>query len=465
MNRKSPYPVQSPVDYVRFQAAKSKELVFRYIDRQKKRFMGWGYGTEYMIDLSVKRLRCNPTPSISLMLSVVFALLVLLPAVAVGETPSLTKSAPITAREGSLIAYRLKVVNQGTVDVPGIRILDTLPDEVEFVQAESTPGGTFDPATGIWALPTLGTGAEDSAAALQIQALVRSGLLTDPNDTVSAINSAAFITPALPPTSTVRATTNILCSFCIDWEILAVAFNTEHRAQPPNFRETRFVLDVQVANNGPVASEGSVSATRFAVSGGGFSPSLSLEPSLPVPVSLDVGDTRTITFATNWTEGPFSTYTISWEFEVSDTSLLDPVLPNTESGSWTGDASDRDDETRCVVALAASGSYLDPHLPGVRRFRDQTLMRSRFGQMLVNWYYELSPALARRIERNETLRSVTRIVLTPVVFAIESPVLALCLLTGTLFLAFAHRNRVRRERSAGCTLTGVLPQGLFTPTR
>jgi uncharacterized repeat protein (TIGR01451 family) len=379
-----------------------------------------------------------------------------MPAAAVGETLSLTKSGPSTAREGDLIEYRLEVVNQGTTSVTGVQLLDTLPDAVEFVQAVSTPGGIFDPATGIWTLPPLGTGAEDSAAELRLQALVRSGLLTDPNDTVAAINSAALITPEPPEPIAAQVTTEIVCAFCIDWEILSVGLNTEHRSSLANIRETRFFLNVKVANKGPVTSEGTVSATRFDVSGGDFKPSLSLEPSLPVPVSLATGETQTITFVTNWAEGPFSTYTIFWEFEVSDESLLDSVLPNTAAGSWTGDASDRDDDSRCVVVVATSGSFLDPHLPSVRRFRDQTLMRSRFGQMLVAWYYELSPPMARHIARNETLRSVTRLVLTPVVFAIATPVLALSVFAGLLFLTFMHRiKRIRLDRSAGSTPVGA----------
>ena len=372
---------------------------------------------------------------------VVLALLLVMPAATVGETLSLTKSGPNTAREGDLIEYRLEVVNQGMTSVTGVQLLDTLPDAVEFVQAVSIPGGIFDPATGIWTLPPLGTGAEDSAAELRLQALVRSGLLTDPNDTVAAINSATLIAPE--PIAA-QVTTKIVCASCIDWEILSVGLNTEHRSSPPNIRETRFLLNVQVANNGPVASEGTVTATRFDVSGGDFKPSLNLESSLPVPVSLGAGETQTITFVTNWAEGPFSTYTIFWEFEVSDESLLDPVLPNTAAGSWTGDASDRDDDSRCVVVVATSGSFLEPHLPSVRRFRDQTLMRSRFGQMLVAWYYELSPPMARHLARNETLRSVMRLVLTPVVFAIEIPVLAWSVFAGLLFLTFVRRIKMVR---------------------
>ena len=393
---------------------------------------------------------------IPLILPVVLALLLAMPAATVGETLSLTKSGPSTAREGDLIEYRLEVVNQGTTSVTGVQLLDTLPDAVEFVQAVSIPGGIFDPATGIWTLPPLGTGAEDSAAELRLQALVRSGLLTDPNDTVAAINSATLIAPEPPEPIAAQVTTKIVCASCIDWEILSVGLNTEHRSNLPNIRETRFLLNVQVANNGPVASEGTVTATRFDVSGGDFKPSLNLEPSLPVPVSLGAGETQTITFVTNWAEGPFSTYTIFWEFEVSDESLLDPVLPNTAAGSWTGDASDRDDDSRCVVVVATSGSFLDPHLPSVRRFRDQTLMRSRFGQMLVAWYYELSPPMARHLARNETLRSLMRLVLTPVVFAIETPVLAWSVFAGLLFLTFVRRiKRVRLDRSAGSTHVGA----------
>jgi uncharacterized repeat protein (TIGR01451 family) len=374
---------------------------------------------------------------------VVFTLLSALAAVAGGETLTLTKNGPKAAREGDLIEYRLTIANQGTTDVAGVEVLDRLPDAVEFIQAASTPIGAFDPATGIWTLPRLGTGADDSAATLRLEALVRSNLLADPNGTVAAINRASVVAPSSPDPIAAQLTTQILCAFCIDWEILSVGINTEHRSRLPDLRETRFFLDVEVANNGPVSSEGTLSATRFDVSGGDFRPSLVLEPATPVPVSLAAGETQTVTFNTNWAQGPLSTFTIFWEFEVSDLSLLDPVLPNTSAGSWTGDASDVDDDTRCFIAVAASGSYLGPHLRSVRRFRDETLMPNRGGRMLVAWYYALSPAVAKHIADNETRRALARLVLTPVVFAIGAPLPASAAFGGTLLLIFVLRRRLR----------------------
>ena len=85
-------------------------------------------------------------------------------------TLSLSKDGPETAREGDLIEYSLEVVNEGAASVAGIEVLDTLPAEVQFVQATPTPGGTYNSTNGVWTLPTLGTDANDKTAGLQIQA-------------------------------------------------------------------------------------------------------------------------------------------------------------------------------------------------------------------------------------------------------------------------------------------------------
>jgi len=156
----------------------------------------------------------------------------------------------------------------------------------------------------------------------------------------------------------------------------------------------------------------------------------------------------TVTFGTNWADLPTSNYTIAWEFQVADTSLMDPVMPNTVSGSYTGEGYDNDSGGGgCFIATAAYGSYLDPHVRSLRRFRDETLMNSRAGRALVARYDEVSPSIARYIEQHEALRTVTRCVLTPVVFAIEAPVLAFSVLIGLVFLTLRLIRWARLTRN------------------
>jgi uncharacterized repeat protein (TIGR01451 family) len=248
---------------------------------------------------------------------------------------SLIKEGPKTAYEGALIKYTLESMNTGVTTIEGAEVLETLPAIVEFVAATPTQGGAYDPVTGVWTLPDLGISENDKSAGLQIEALVKANLIPDPTGYVTATNEAEVILPALPETIKTEVSTNIVCAFCIDWEIVSVKLGSDHRVEPPDPFESRFFLYVQVANNGPVASEASLSVTHFKISGGGFG-SVGLTPALPVPVSLDVGEIKTITFSTDWEEGPDSDYTISWRFEVSDITLMDPVMPNTVAGSWSG---------------------------------------------------------------------------------------------------------------------------------
>lgn len=79
---------------------------------------------------------------------ILLALLLFIPFEAIADTITLTKNGPLTAREGDLIEYRLNVVNESNMDIDNVRVLDTLPTEVDFVEAMSTHGGLFEPSTG-----------------------------------------------------------------------------------------------------------------------------------------------------------------------------------------------------------------------------------------------------------------------------------------------------------------------------
>jgi hypothetical protein len=69
-------------------------------------------------------------------------------------------------------------------------------------------------------------------------------------------------------------------------------------------------------------------------------------------------------------------------------------------------------------------------------------MRSAPGRALVGLYYRLSPPLADLIARRPAARAIARAALTPVVAAVEHPLLAGAgLFTAVCGLAFASRRR------------------------
>lgn len=99
----------------------------------------------------------------------------------------------------------------------------------------------------------------------------------------------------------------------------------------------------------------------------------------------------------------------------------------------------------CFIATAAYGSYLHPQVQLLRDFRDRQLLTNAPGRAFVAFYYRCSPPLADFISRHHVLRSMTRLVLTPLVAAIAHPLisaLSLFLLVGAVLM-----NQLRRVRA------------------
>ena len=77
-------------------------------------------------------------------------------------------------------------------------------------------------------------------------------------------------------------------------------------------------------------------------------------------------------------------------------------------------------DARCFVATAAYGSPMDKRLDSLRWFRDSYLLTNDFGRKFVAFYYEYSPPLANFIAEHESLKTLTRILISPLVILAEA---------------------------------------------
>lgn len=111
------------------------------------------------------------------------------------------------------------------------------------------------------------------------------------------------------------------------------------------------------------------------------------------------------------------------------------------SGSGGLDDFEGSSSFNCFIATAAYGSYLDPHVSVLRAFRDRYLLTNSPGRAFVQLYYAYSPAAADVIAESGLLRFCTRALLTPIVFAVEWPLVAGLLLFAGCVWALRRRRR------------------------
>jgi len=117
------------------------------------------------------------------------------------------------------------------------------------------------------------------------------------------------------------------------------------------------------------------------------------------------------------------------------------VTTTDTDGSTTSPSSSGRDGGGCFIATAAYGSYLNPHVMVLRKIRDRYLLTNSIGKSLVKFYYRTSPPFARYISKHEALKVTTRLLLTPLVYALQYPLWAamIILLLGALAVVIKKR--------------------------
>ena len=103
----------------------------------------------------------------------------------------------------------------------------------------------------------------------------------------------------------------------------------------------------------------------------------------------------------------------------------------------------------CFIATAAYGSYLEPEVMTLRRFRDRSLITNAPGRAFVKLYYTYSPPAADFIAAHPGARLAARAALTPLVFSVSHPgtALTLALLLGAAGGAVYRRRRIKAEKA------------------
>jgi hypothetical protein len=107
--------------------------------------------------------------------------------------------------------------------------------------------------------------------------------------------------------------------------------------------------------------------------------------------------------------------------------------------------SESDEKGSCFIATAAYGSYSESHVMALREFRDDVLLKSKAGAVLVEMYYIYSPSVADLIATHPALRASVRLALAPVVGTVQHPGVALMLM-GFVLAGAAEAVRRRRRR-------------------
>jgi len=358
------------------------------------------------------------------------------------------------------VEFTVWVSNIGDETAVDVVIQDQLPPEMEIPAgtAAFVSVGDYDPATGEWLIGNIGAGAD---ATLVVPAVV-----TDPQPPACIVNTAIseFNGESNDDNNEARAGVRQNgIERCVDLNafsnVLWVGgiFASCDSIKPYEGR-------IQVHNMGPDAARNViVSFVQAPVVGANirFDDARCAQSGSDVCEIAAVGAGEFVSLSI--TSDSFQNYTaVEYQMAVSvSTSDVDyfPANDLTDTTEVAGDFSNCEEidfggleigsigPGGCFIATAAYGSALDPHLDSLRYFRDSFLLTNRPGRAIVAFYYKYSPPLADFIADRDWLRAIVRAVLTPIVYAIEYPALALLAVIAMIALLVSRRQRKRKNKA------------------
>jgi len=350
---------------------------------------------------------------------------------------------------GSSVEFAITVTNDGPDSAAAIEVIDHLPPGLAMPtgMAAFTSQGSYDANSGLWQLGEL---LITQTATLTIPAVPLRDTVPDCANNLATIGSAATHDPN-PGNNIASAAVYIGGATDCAELILTVMPDTVVGPDCDGVDAAeKLFLDFEVFNAGPdVARNVQLRLT-------GTPPRLS-NTAPNDTASFDqiaTGDTARGSLGWQFFCGqPAGPVRYEITVEADNTLAGDSVL--TANGQvallHTGTCDCTVDiGAGCFIATAAYGSYLDPQVRALRRFRDATLLPSDIGSALVALYYRYSPPLAKTIAAHESLRFFTRVLLTPVVYAVSYPLSVLLLLwaAGVVGLACSGRHGFRRPHPA-----------------